>query len=449
MRAKGLVRLKMALLCALGVVSAWDTSFAQSQTAIPPLRGEKVRSMGQPVYWKPYIGPSLVWDRRDQTRGGVQLYGGVYRDLLGHAVGAFGVAGEAYYRYVGEENDGGFRLTGIIPFIGIGLGTDYSFEAEDWDFMMSFQFPWRRGGPLGLGDALRIDYFPTRNHSFALGLSIPIFQPWVGKTRPKRDSVELVRRPRLYDSGYKPSAELRNTLDVLRETSGAVNRFTTPFLDIEGDKDEAHVDAFMERLETAKARINATDERFPDGHTFAAVIDVYHRELEKAFVLAAGVDEERGRKVACQARRILRDEVVFPYNRLLGERKKRDSLLGLGMRAEEVFGAWLFTSSGVPPARHPAILYVFDELIKMWDANRYAEKRKWGDSRLVWIPLHYVIRPDEADSQTELNAIIEAAVQQEFSDANDVYYVINELFTSRPWSTGSGSTNEPGRYPSS
>jgi hypothetical protein len=98
------------------------------------------------------------------------------------------------------------------------------------------------------------------------------------------------------------------------------------------------------------------------------------------------------------------------------------------MRAEEVFAAWLFTSSDVPPQNHTAVLYVFSQLIKYWDENRHLEKRSWGDSRLVWIPLHYVVKPEESDTQAELNAIIEVAVQQKFTHANDVHYVINELF---------------------
>jgi hypothetical protein len=71
---------------------------------------------------------------------------------------------------------------------------------------------------------------------------------------------------------------------------------------------------------------------------------------------------------------------------------------------------------------------VFRELVRYWDSNRHLEKRQWGDSRLVWIPLHYVLTPDECDSQAEIDAIIELAVHEQFTDANDVHYIINELF---------------------
>ena len=77
-----------ALVCAVCVLGAWGVSFAQSQTAIPPLRSEKVKSMGQPVYWKPYIEPSLLWDRQNDSNAGFQLVGGLSYDWLGKAIGA-------------------------------------------------------------------------------------------------------------------------------------------------------------------------------------------------------------------------------------------------------------------------------------------------------------------------------------------------------------------------
>ena len=413
----------------LAVLACAQAAPSRAQGA-PPLRGEQVQSMGQPQGWKPYVGPGLVWDRDDPEEGGLQLFGGVYRDVLGAAVGAFGVEGEAYYAYVGGQNSGGFRVLGVVPFIGLHVGTDYNIEKDNWGFMLSFHFPWRRSGPLGRGDAFRIDYYPTRNHSLAFGLNVPVFQRWAGKTRPQRDSVELPKKPKLYDAVYQPSPELQRSLEKIRTASARINTFTTPFMDMDAETDEAHMETFVEQLYAAKKFLNSTDSDFPNGHTFAAEIEVYHRELDRAFAMAAGVDEAQGKGLAKQVRRILRDEVVFPYNRLLGQRKRGDSLLGYGMRAEEVFSAWLFTSSDVPPKKHVAVLYVLDQLINYWDENRYQEKRQWGDSRLVWIPLHYVIKPEETDTQEELNSIIEAAVERKFTDANDVHYVINELFQS-------------------
>jgi hypothetical protein len=122
--------------------------------------------MGQPVYWKPYIEPSLLWDRQDGSNAGFQLVGGISYDWLGKAIGAFSVSAEGYYRYVDSTSDGGGRLIGWIPF-----------------------------------------------------------------------------------------------------------------LDDEAGKDEEHMNAFVEKINDAKTFIHSKDEQFPDGHTFEAVIDVYHSSL--------------------------------------------------------------------------------------------------------------------------------------------------------------------------
>jgi hypothetical protein len=428
MRFNSAFRFVLAVACGLLTAGVVGIPAVYGQTAVPPLKGEKVHSMGQPQRWKPYAGPALIWDREGTDNGGLQLYLGVYKDLLNPSFGAFGLAGEGYYSAVKDDSDGGFRLFGVTPFFGLQAGADYAIEAKDLDFVMSWSFPWRRSGPLGKGDYFRIDWYPWRNNSFSFGVSIPIFQRWIGQTRPQRDNVELAKVPKPLPPVYTPPKKMREALAVVETATFAINDFTVPFLDMDAETDEAHMEIFLESLEKAKTWIRSTDDLYPNGHTFAAEIEVYHAQLERAFVLAAGVGEEEGKKVAAEARRVLRDQVVFPYNRLLGQRKRRDSLRGFGMRAEEVFGAWLFTSSGVPPTNHMAIMYVFSELIGYWEANRHREKRAWGDSRLVWIPLHYVIKTEETDSQEELNALIEAAVQREFSDANDVHYVINELF---------------------
>jgi hypothetical protein len=424
MRYKKLFLFALAFAC--GASTLMSTPLAQ--TAVPPMRGEKVNSMGQIQRWRPYVGPALVWDRQDPERGGWELYGGIYRDLLLPTFGGLGVAGEGYFRTLSGENDGGFRLFGVTPFFGLQFGVDYSFISEDADFVMSFSFPWRRSGPLGKGDLFRIDWYHSRDNSFSFGLTIPVFQPSMGMTRPQRDAVELPPKPEPEKPVLEPPAEMLTSLDAVRKASIAINSFTVPFIDQDAETDEAHMEVFLDVINTAKTYIASTDELFPYGHSWDAEVSVYHDQLQKAFTMAANSGEEKGEAVTRQARQVLLHEVVFPYNRLLGQRKRRDSLLGFGMRAEEVFGAWLFTSSGVDPQKHPAIMYVFRELVRYWDSNRHAEKRQWGDSRLVWIPLHYVIKPDECDSQAEIDAIIELAVHERFTDANDVHYIINELF---------------------
>ena len=261
------------------------------------MRGEKVNSMGQIQRWRPYVGPALVWDRQDPERGGWELYGGIYRDLLLPTFGGLGVAGEGYFRHLSGDNDGGLRLFGVTPFFGLQFGVDYSFISEDADFVMSFSFPWRRSGPLGKGDLFRIDWYHSRDNSFSFGLTIPIFQPWMGKTRPQRDAVELPRKPKPEKPVFEPSVEMQKSLDAIRDASFTINSFTIPFIDQDAETDEAHMDVFLEALNEGKAYIASTDELFPDGHTWAAEVSVYHSQLQKAFTMAADSGEEKGEEV--------------------------------------------------------------------------------------------------------------------------------------------------------
>lgn len=145
--------------------------------------GGRIESMGLPPLWKPYAGAMLDLDFQDGTEVGGELLGGVYRDLTNPVIG-LGAAGEVYGRVVGGDADGGARLMGVVGPFGLKLGGDVSFTEGDVDFLLSLDVPLRRGGLFGRGDFLRIDYFPGRDHSVNVGLTIPLGQPWMGKTRP-------------------------------------------------------------------------------------------------------------------------------------------------------------------------------------------------------------------------------------------------------------------------
>jgi hypothetical protein len=401
-----------------------------------PERGEPIRSMSFPQVWKPHLGVMLDWNRLgDDSAVGPELAGGLYRDLGNPAYAALGLVGEGYVNRVEGVTDGGARLFLACPFFALQLGGDYSYQRDKIDFALSLTPAVSRGGPLGLGGHVRFDWIPSRNHSFRFGLSVPIGQRWMGRTRPDTDHVSLPRAPHAAPSVFDPDAELLHTLQRVEYAADWINRFTTPFFDQSDGTDESHIAGFLEAMARFKDHIALRDDVYPEGHSFPAEIAVYHRELERAFALAAGATgggdaqaDGRGARIARQARMVLLDEVILPYNRLLGQRKTDDSLLGLGARAEDVFAAWVSWSDDVPPVQRPAVMYVFRTLIRLFEENRKGAREVWGDSRLVWLPLRWALRPDECDSQRELDAILARAVEEEFTDANQVDYVINELF---------------------
>ncbi|MEE8572979.1 MAG: hypothetical protein V3T20_06930, partial [Gemmatimonadota bacterium] len=168
---------------------------------------------------------------------------------------------------------------------------------------------------------------------------------------------------------------------------------------------------------------------FGGSHTSGAELQAYHAEVARAFSIALsgedlplGVTTPGGDAVAEMARAILLEEVLFPYDRLLGVRKKKDTTDDLAFTAMEVFTEWSEQSAVVPADRVQAVRYVFQAVLDAVEEARAQSKAWWGDDRLVWLPLQYGLLPEDHDTQAELDAIIEQATGHEFSDGNRVAY---------------------------
>lgn len=392
-----------------------------------------VKSMGLPQIWKPYFSSMVARDRRgvDSKLVG-ELNLGIYKDLMNPVVAALGFIGEGYVRAGGSKVDGGVRLQGASRFFFIQGGVDYSFRTKDLDFIMSFNHPLRRGGPLGKGGSFRLDWIPSRRNSLSIGLSIPFGQPHMGKSRPNSAHVSLLGSSSSTNSVYAPDIELQKKLNNIRHAANWINRYTTPFLDQSIKKDKSAIVPFVESIKELKSHIRLKDDLYPEGHVFEEEVNFYHREIQKAFSLATKREFLDGgisvTKISMKAREVILCEVIIPYNRLIGQRKKHDSVLGLGRRAEEIMDVWVRNSKDVTAEHRAAVMYVFRQIIRYIDENREISRKFWKDSRLVWIPLHFALRFEDHDTEDEIDAIIEKAVGQQFTDANDVHYVINELF---------------------
>ena len=391
------------------------------------------KSMGQPSRHTFYLGPMLALDRHDDDEWGGHLHGGIHRHLLNPIYG-IGVAGEGYLGGIDGELDSGLRLLGVFEFLFLRAGLDHSFRESDTDGIFSLALPLRRGGPLGRGGHLRIDWIPGRNDSFNIGLSFPLGNPYAGKTRPINDQVDLPE-PNIEIAPSEevlPSSELESTLVEVRRAAEWIKRFTTPFFDQKTLGDDPA--ALLGKLRLMKEHMNLKDDLLPKGHTFNAEILAYHRALERAFSLAAGAndlsnkDPQERMRIADKARDILLQEIIIPYNRLIGLTKEDDSLLGYGAPALWHLDNWLKAERSVSREQHQCILYVFESLIDIMEEIRRGSKEVWGESSLVWMPLQYGLQPHQHDKQQELNRIIEQVVGNPFATGNQVHYVINEQF---------------------
>jgi hypothetical protein len=409
------------------------SAIVQAQEQPVPEQGEWIKSMGFPQKWKPHIGALFDWNTSGGSTVGGEFHLGIYRDVLNPISGIFGLTGEGYVKAVGGKTDGGLRLLGTINILHLQAGVDYSFEKDKGYFILSLLIPGRRGGPLGTGGRIRIDWIPKAGPTFSLGLEIPIGQKYMGETRPRLDHVRLPKAPKPEDVIYKPIPELEDSLKKIRFSADWINRFTTPFFDQKRKTDEKHLALFREKLQEFKNHIQMKSEDFPQGRSFRAEIDFYHEELERAFNIASGSGNDSGKNtpgdyLSKQARKILLDEVILPYNRLLGQWKKTDTLLGLGNRAYLLFSKWVDDYPEISPKDRPAVKHIFQKLIEFMEENRAGSHKYWEDTRLVWIPMHYALKFEDKDTQEELNAILEKAVEEKFTPGNDVYYVYGGQF---------------------
>ncbi len=325
---------------------------------------EPVKSMGLPSKYEFYLAPMLVIDREDSgTDWGGHLLGGIYRHLANPNLG-LGLTGEGYLGAVAGELDSGVRLLGVAKFPFLQAGIDHSFRHHESDFILSLVFPAKRGGLFGIGDSIRIDWLPGRDNSFNVGFSFPIGNRYLGKTRNKQDQVALPvnsKMPVVQKLGVnKP--ELDALLDQIRHAAVWIKIYTTPFFDQELAKDEDELAEFHTKVSEIKAHINLADQRYPKGHTYYAEVLTYHQALDQAILSACGLsqdaadDQQQARRIADQLRLVLLDEVIVPYNRLLGRSKKNDSLSGYGEQARNHFKSWLDQKTLLSSSQKRALL---------------------------------------------------------------------------------------------
>ena len=393
-----------------------------------PDRGEEIKSMGFHSRYKPYFGAMLKWDRQeDVTRGGGELLLGVYRDIGNPNMG-IGLMGETYMAAVESELDGGLRGFFTVKTLMLGLGADYSLRDDRIRFIWNVMFPLWRKGPVQRGGDYRVDITSGKRRSYSFGIMTPLRQPYMAQTRPRLAHVTLPPKPgRTFETPYQPSAELESVLEKIAAAAERISSYTVPFLDRKRGSDEKDIREFRRLLKEARKDYHATDDDFPEGHTFEAEIRFYHKSLIRAFGLAVA-DEAVGARAATEARKILFEEVVLPYNRLLGQYKANDTLLGFGARAEEAFRAHLDEAEGLTPENREAAAYVFHRLIETMDDNRARQRDIWETPRVVWVPLHYVFTIEDHDTQSEIDAILERFIEHEMTTGNDIHYIINEQF---------------------
>ena len=402
-------------------LSPLTTRAACAQALRTPDGGGRTASLGQPRRFRWQAGLSAgAFFAHSPADLIVRAQGGVYHAPLNPVAKVAELGMEAYIGARGSRVDGGVRAVAEVPFFSVGIGADYSLRGGRLDMLVTAHSPVRRGGLLTPGSQLRVDWYPARRNSFTVGVSTPVGDPLAGRSRPLRDYVVVA-------GDFQPPAHHRATggsaldavVDSLRISAEWIRRLVVPYLDQDGRN--AHIAlgraaAYLAALRAHLAVRSATEE-----------VRFFHTQMEQAFTLASG-SAPLGRDLAQRCREILLDEVLLPYDRLLGRNKRKDTLKQFSVAARGRFSAWLAASSALPSDRAENVLFVFERLTDVLEALRRHAASEWDDARLVWLPLQYALRPEEYDEQSELDALLERATGVTFMERNRVAYVANLQF---------------------
>ena len=347
-----------------------------------------------------------------------RMLAGLYHPITNPLVGLLGINGEAYVGLRDLQVEGGARLLLASHFLRVAGGLDLNGRTGDLDAVLNASVPVRRGGIVGSGSTLRIDWLPGRSQ-VELGISIPLHRN-AGKTRPRSDHVSLeASKPNWIPTAPAPP-ELQKVVTELRETIRRIDLLVTPLIDQgSGDPDEAA------RKVSAELR-RALPPGSENGPPAVEVVRRYHDLLERGFGLAAG-DRQAGRRIAGLARQVLLEDLLLPYNRLLGQRRSDDRLYRFQTVAWTSFMRAVRADS-MPPDRLPPVITVFQDVLDQIELARKSARERWDDGRLVWLPLQYGLRPEDHDTQAELDSLVSRAVTAPFTDGNRIGYVLADLF---------------------
>ncbi|MEZ5293158.1 MAG: hypothetical protein R2745_18905 [Vicinamibacterales bacterium] len=369
--------------------------------------GGRIRSLGQP--------PIFKWQgtlSADTTRSAVLGVVGVERDIGNPLAGVFVLRAEGVVGGGRQGAEGGFRLLGVSPLARLHAGVDYDARRGRLDLLIGTDFNVRRGGLVGYGTRLRLGWIPSRDQTLQVGLTVPVRQN-AGRTRPQSDKAVLPTvRPAVRD---RP-AELDAAMRAFRAAADAVSTMTNPLRPrLDGDARRA-----------VAPDVAAVSALGPADAVLGRMLDAWPM-LFGAAASAAGEDRAAVEAVAHRARRIVLEDVVLPFDGLLGQRRSSGTLYVFAAAAERRLASEL-DAAGLTGGQRAAAMTAFRGALRELDGVRRDVWHVWHDERRVFLPPHVALAPEEADSQPEIDALLERVTGDRFTEGNRVDYVVNEAF---------------------
>ncbi|HEV2672311.1 MAG TPA: hypothetical protein VGU74_14560 [Gemmatimonadales bacterium] len=409
---------RWVLLVVVGTL-AWINAASAQVQSVDAGGGGRTFSLGQPPrqHWQLGVGAG-AYLRGDANDVLIRASAGVYTAKLNPVAKLVELGFETYLGARGSRADAGVRTVFQVPYLSSGIAADYSLTAGRMDMLITAHTPVRRGGIFTRGTMLRFDWYPLLGHTFTLGVTAPIHDRLAGRNRPLQDFVVVTHNYYLPETAPPTTAALGATLDSVAASAQWIRRLVAPFLDQDGHSDAVAVGRTQRSLAELQAHlaVRSVDQE----------IRFFHRELARVFAIAAD-DSLTGERLAAEARRILLDQIILPYDRLLGRKKRHDTLREYAMAARGAFSRSV-ASGTVPVDRIPVVMFAFQRVTEFLDDVRQRAAVEWDDPRLVWLPLQYGLLPEQYDEQRELDDLLERATNVSFTTNNRVSYVTNMQF---------------------
>jgi hypothetical protein len=380
-----------------------------------------VTSLGQPPRWEPYL-LGFFGTERDETRGPHVGFGaGVHRALGSQITGVLGVSGESFVVFGGDVRAGARGLVASRA-LSLGIGSEYAAGDRHVEPFVLWNTAVRRGGLLGLGSMIRLDWYPFSNQRLDVGLSLPT-RGRPGRTRPHQTGVSLPS-PRTRAEPTAPiPAEVDSTLALARTHAHRMVLYEQLYPDVGGGSLRVSLRRFRERTRAARDKLAAESVTRPDSLTADRNEAAFHAHLRDAYALLVG--DESADEVAAAAREAILEEIILPYDALFGRSKERNtSVDGLRARAHDAFGRWL-TASGTSANVRPLVASVFERQTAMVEDVYRQLVRSHDDSRVAWLPPQLALLPEEHDEQWEIDSLVSRATAREFTALNRITYVRN------------------------
>jgi phosphatidylserine/phosphatidylglycerophosphate/cardiolipin synthase-like enzyme len=361
---------------------------------------EPVFSIGQPPIWRQQFSAQGTAQTQGGRYGATFSYG-VFHSFNKPPVAAFnpvlGLLGGTVEGYgsIGGAEDAGLRAMVTSRMFATSLGADWDVRHGRLNTIVSWQSAIRRGGILGHGSMVRVDWIPERGQTLRIGFTAPTFEPLAGHTRPVATTIRIPDPP-------QPAATALPARDaamqrLVREVEGA-STVIAAYSDLYTD----------EGIRTSR------------GASYRVAMARSHAATDSLF--AASLGNAEGARAAQRARIAVLDRIIFPVDSVFG-RAKRVDVTRLAGGATFDFTRWLRDSSSMSPARQPDASTAFAAWLDAVTPVMQSIIARHDDSRFIWLPMDLALTLDQYDDQAEVDSLIGRVVGHPFTDHNALTYM--------------------------